>query len=105
MGLPLKKFKRTSSRVGQSTASQFSVINSLAILKGMFEASLKNNQTLTFFRYAYVEFAEPAHVQHAVVLNDSMFRGRLIKVHFWHRHYILYLHYLGHCQANEYSWI
>ena len=30
-------------------------------------------------RYAYVEFAEPTHVQHAVVLNDSMFRGRLIK--------------------------
>lgn len=30
--------------------------------------------------YAYVEFAEPMHVQHAVVLNDSMFRGRLIKV-------------------------
>lgn len=30
--------------------------------------------------YAYVEFAEPTHVQHAVVLNDSMFRGRLIKV-------------------------
>ncbi|KAF8592538.1 RNA-binding domain-containing protein [Ramaria rubella] len=29
--------------------------------------------------YAYVEFAEPTHVQHAVVLNDSMFRGRLIK--------------------------
>ncbi|KIJ56534.1 hypothetical protein M422DRAFT_57255 [Sphaerobolus stellatus SS14] len=30
--------------------------------------------------YAYVEFAEPGHVQHALVLNDSMFRGRLIKV-------------------------
>jgi len=30
--------------------------------------------------YAYVEFAEPGFVQHAMVLNDSLFRGRLIKV-------------------------
>ncbi|KAH7100637.1 hypothetical protein BKA62DRAFT_619758 [Auriculariales sp. MPI-PUGE-AT-0066] len=30
--------------------------------------------------YAYVEFAEPAFVQHALVLNESLFRGRLIKV-------------------------
>ncbi|WWD16130.1 hypothetical protein CI109_100555 [Kwoniella shandongensis] len=30
--------------------------------------------------YAYVEFAEPSVVQNAVVLNDSMFRGRLITV-------------------------
>jgi len=30
--------------------------------------------------YAYVEFAEPVFVQHAMVLNDSLFRGRLIKV-------------------------
>ncbi|KZW03957.1 RNA-binding domain-containing protein [Exidia glandulosa HHB12029] len=30
--------------------------------------------------YAYVEFAEPAFVQHATVLNESLFRGRLIKV-------------------------
>ncbi|OCF45402.1 polyadenylate-binding protein 2 [Kwoniella heveanensis CBS 569] len=30
--------------------------------------------------YAYVEFAEPSIVQNALVLNDSMFRGRLISV-------------------------
>ncbi|WWC60900.1 uncharacterized protein I303_103476 [Kwoniella dejecticola CBS 10117] len=30
--------------------------------------------------YAYVEFAEPSIVQNAVVLNESMFRGRLITV-------------------------
>ncbi|KAI9637930.1 uncharacterized protein MKK02DRAFT_42309 [Dioszegia hungarica] len=30
--------------------------------------------------YAYVEFAEPSIVQNAVVLNDSMFRGRLLSV-------------------------
>ncbi|WWC89775.1 uncharacterized protein L201_004701 [Kwoniella dendrophila CBS 6074] len=30
--------------------------------------------------YAYVEFAEPSIVQNAIVLNESMFRGRLITV-------------------------
>ncbi|PVG01043.1 RNA-binding domain-containing protein [Serendipita vermifera] len=30
--------------------------------------------------YAYVEFAQVAHVEAAVVLNESLFRGRLIKV-------------------------
>ncbi|EIW70038.1 polyadenylate-binding protein 2 [Tremella mesenterica] len=30
--------------------------------------------------YAYVEFAEPSIVQNALVLNDSMFRGRLLSV-------------------------
>jgi len=30
--------------------------------------------------YAYVEFAEPSLVANAVLLNESMFRGRLLKV-------------------------
>ncbi|POY74349.1 hypothetical protein BMF94_2543 [Rhodotorula taiwanensis] len=30
--------------------------------------------------YAYVEFAEPSLVQNAVLLNESMFRGRQLKV-------------------------
>ncbi|ORY99437.1 hypothetical protein BCR43DRAFT_530479 [Syncephalastrum racemosum] len=30
--------------------------------------------------YAYVEFAEPAFVDAAVALNESLFRGRLLKV-------------------------
>lgn len=30
--------------------------------------------------YAYVEFAEPSIVQNALVLNESMFRGRLLMV-------------------------
>jgi len=30
--------------------------------------------------YAYVEFADPSVVQNALVLNDSMFRGRLLSV-------------------------
>lgn len=31
-------------------------------------------------RYAYVEFSEPEHVDAALAMNDSLFRGRLIKV-------------------------
>lgn len=31
-------------------------------------------------RYAYVEFAEPSLVANAVLLNESLFRGRLLKV-------------------------
>ncbi|CAO3599088.1 unnamed protein product [Absidia cylindrospora] len=30
--------------------------------------------------YAYVEFAEPSFVSNAVALNESLFRGRLLKV-------------------------
>ena len=32
------------------------------------------------FRYAYVEFSEPNLVAQALVLNDSFFKGRNIKV-------------------------
>jgi polyadenylate-binding protein 2 len=31
-------------------------------------------------RYAYVEFTEPNLIEQALVLNDSMFRGRNLKV-------------------------
>lgn len=34
----------------------------------------------SLFSYAYVEFAEPSLVANAVLLNESMFRGRLLKV-------------------------
>ena len=30
--------------------------------------------------YAYVEFADPSLVANAMVLNESLFRGRLIKI-------------------------
>jgi hypothetical protein len=33
-----------------------------------------------FCRYAYVEFTEPAFVAQALVLNESVFRGRNLKV-------------------------
>jgi hypothetical protein len=32
------------------------------------------------YRYAYVEFAEPRLVAQALVLNESVFRGRNLKV-------------------------
>jgi polyadenylate-binding protein 2 len=38
--------------------------------------------------FAYVEFSDPLFVQHAMVLNDSMFRGRLIKVRSLVRHLV-----------------
>lgn len=41
-------------------------------------------------RYAYVEFAEPSLVAQALVLNESVFRGRNLKVRHV-LHYILYL--------------
>lgn len=34
----------------------------------------------SLIRYAYVEFAEAAFVNNAVALNESLFRGRLLKV-------------------------
>lgn len=48
--------------------------------------SMFNCETSVWFadgvssRYAYVEFAEPEHVDAALAMNDSLFRGRLIKV-------------------------
>jgi polyadenylate-binding protein 2 len=36
--------------------------------------------TMFHFRYAYVEFAEPGFINAAVALNESLFRGRLLKV-------------------------
>jgi len=35
---------------------------------------------LTVSRYAYVEFTEPSLVAQALVLNESVFKGRNIKV-------------------------
>ena len=32
------------------------------------------------FRFAYVEFAEPEHIDAALAMDNSLFKGRLIKV-------------------------
>jgi len=34
-------------------------------------------------RYAYVEFSEPSLVANALVLNESVFRGRNLKVSYY----------------------
>lgn len=52
----------TSKRVSETVSVVWSTLN------------------VTSNSYAYVEFAQPAHVEAAVVLNESLFRGRLIKV-------------------------
>lgn len=39
---------------------------------------------LTVYSYAYVEFAEPSLVAQALVLNESVFRGRNLKVSVLH---------------------
>ena len=64
---------------------------------------------LCYHRYAYVEFAEPSLVAQALVLNESVFRGRNLKVSTPHmlapwRHWLnplLTWNPLGCSQANQ----
>lgn len=52
--------------------------------KGYVAAHSSDRQGITYadmiYRYAYVEFAEPSLVAQALVLNESVFRGRNLKV-------------------------
>lgn len=52
----------------------------LSYLSCLFWFVMLFKHLLTRLRYAYVEFAEPSLVAQALVLNDSVFRGRNIKV-------------------------
>ena len=70
----------------------FSVTNSLDILKGIFSKFLciicVNIVTFFIFqstvcRFAYIEFADKDSVDNAVSLDDSLFKGRQIKVQFF----------------------
>lgn len=64
------------------------------------------NDTYYFARYAYVEFAEPSFVETALALNQSLFKGREIKVlSLITRMWILQLIETGHREANEHSWL
>jgi hypothetical protein len=83
MDHPPKKSKHISSLAAQSTESLFYVISGLDIRKGTFHLS----QAWHHFReahfsssYAYVEFTEASAVANALVLNESLFRGRPLKV-------------------------
>lgn len=68
----------------------------------------KELDVLTMWRhsYAYVEFAEPSLVAQALVLNESVFRGRNLKVRFPHLHSGLcrrshLIYFTGRPQAHE----
>lgn len=52
-----------------------------------FHATWQEMGSLMVFsrRYAYVEFSEPGLVAQALVLNESLFRGRNLKVSIWLR--------------------
>lgn len=59
--LPVKRFFATWQEIGRK--------------KGISDANER-------CRYAYVEFTEPSLVAQALVMNESVFRGRNIKVSF-----------------------
>jgi hypothetical protein len=46
----------------------------------MINAAWQEKELIKACRYAYVEFTEPAFVAQALVLNESVFRGRTLKV-------------------------
>lgn len=73
-----------SRRVEQSTGSPSSVTSSPAIRKGQPTTNTAHYvlplTSSLICRFAYVEFAEPEFVDAAMALDNSLFRGRLIKV-------------------------
>lgn len=58
------------------------------------------------YSYAYVEFTEPALIANALVLNESLFRGRSLKVvNPLDQHSACIANdLLGRSQAHESSW-
>ena len=81
MPLRLKKYRHIFRAAAASIGSPFCATSSLVTQKGesywLFHFRAANNDSVSF---AYVEFSDPLFVQHAMVLNESLFRGRLIKV-------------------------
>ena len=80
-----KSCKDIFRRVEQSTGSPSFVTSSPDIQKGQPRNhtphhALSLTPSLFFHRFAYVEFAEPEFVDAAMALDNSLFRGRLIKV-------------------------
>ena len=90
--LQLKNWNNIFMAVDLLTELLFSVTNSLDILKGIFSKFLciicVNIVTFFIFqstvcRFAYIEFADKDSVDNAVSLDDSLFKGRQIKVQFF----------------------
>lgn len=76
----LKKYKAISRLVGQSTELLFCATNSLDTQKGASSVRWDMRHSHAFPSFAYVEFAEPEHIDAALTMDNSLFRGRLIKV-------------------------
>ena len=83
------------------------MINLQVILKGRSNTLLTSEcvPSFTSIRYAYVEFAEPAFVETAQTLNDSLFKGRLIKVGtlFMHPVFSTEIPVIGYTKTHKHS--
>ena len=77
-----RKYKVTSNHAVPLIGSLFFATSSLAIQRGGSHSTMSNSALFSFLgiRYAYVEFAEPEHIDAALTMDNSLFRGRLIKV-------------------------
>ena len=82
-----RRFKSTSKHAASSTGSPSYVISLPVIPKGVLRQFVHippcyshSHASGALTSYAYVEFAEDSHVEAALAMNDSLFRGRLIKV-------------------------
>lgn len=65
---------------GQPKGYVFVHIGHMVHTSDGFEGERQVLTVLCYYRYAYVEFAEPSLVAQALVLNESVFRGRNLKV-------------------------
>lgn len=82
MLLRRRRSRHTLPRVGPSTALRSSSTSTRG-RKGTLilpPTAMGFSPSPFLRRYAYVEFADPSLVANAVLLNESMFRGRLLKV-------------------------
>jgi RNA recognition motif-containing protein len=66
--------------VVQFIVSQFYAINLPDNQKGKEFLPMNVHLTCSIFSFAYVEFADKDSVQTALALDDSLFKGRQIKV-------------------------
>lgn len=77
---PQRKSKVISNHAVPSIVSLFFATSSLAIQRGRSHCIARQFILILGIRYAYVEFAEPEHIDAALAMDNSLFRGRLIKV-------------------------
>jgi hypothetical protein len=73
-----RNFKLTFNLVERLIASLFYATSGLAAQKGMLTS--KSSVAQFYFRHAYIEFSDASSVANAMVLNESLFRGRLLQV-------------------------